>query len=377
MKLKIEILVVLFIAYVVMAFSDGIGVMAARLDMGDAVSALVYPWFALLPILAAKLCGKTGNCKAVAISLATELPACVLLYFGATRSFLVAIGFAFVGISNVLLQTTLPAWIAELYGVGRLSGVIMAGLSVKTAMAISLPFAIVALATYGNWKMVFIFFAVVTVLSIFLALRIDSDNGKNSLPSTAPTISLGALITLLKDHTTILATLALPVAIVADIAFNISVPTTVTRRFAGDDVSIGIAYAVLFGVKLLVMLIGSMCFVKRGVKPYILPSVSAAVAGTVIMLASGTFAGYLVGVALFAFGYANVYGFVFEAAVQRHQDAVPSVAALLTMFVSGGALASPLVCAVSPYGLRSSDALVLVFTVALAVLLVMMRRKMV
>ena len=61
--------------------------------------------------------------------------------------------------------------------------------------------------------------------------------------------------------------------------------------------------------------------------------------------------------------------------MQRHQDAVPSVAALLTMSVSGGALASPLVCAVSPYGLRESDALVLVFTMALAVLLLTMRRK--
>ena len=125
--------VALFAAYAVMSFPDGIGVMAARFGMEGFASTLMFLWFALLPIPAGKLCGRMGGRRTVGLSLAVALPAFVLLWQGQPQSTVVACGFALAGIANVLLQTSVPVWAAELFGAVRLSGWLTAGLFVRMA----------------------------------------------------------------------------------------------------------------------------------------------------------------------------------------------------------------------------------------------------
>ena len=75
---------------------------------------------------------------------------------------------------------------------------------------------------------------------------------------------------------------------------------------------------------------------------------------------------YLVGVALFAAGYANVYGFVFAVASARQPpEKASAVAALLTMAIAGGALASPLAEAL---GMRGAETLAVAATFVLLAL---------
>ena len=365
----------LFASYVVMAFPDGIGVMSARFGLDGYASTLLFLWFAILPIAAGKLCGRMGGRLAVAISLASALPAFALLWRGTPQSAVVAIGLALAGIANVLLQTTVPVWAAELFGAARLSGLLTAGLFVKTAVAIGLPYAVFALAQVGDWRHVFVALFVVTAASTCLVWR--SGIGMDDAPRAihGGSVSIGSTFAVLKDRPTLLAAIAFAVAIVADVAFNLSVPVTVPGRFGGGDMEIGLAYAVLFGVKLPVMLAGSMLFARKGVLPFLLPALLAAVAGACAMLLAGAFAAYLCGVALFAFGYANIYGFVYGVAAPRHPGAMPGVSALLTMSIAGGALASPLVRVLAPCGARSTESLVFALTVALLGLFASIRRR--
>ena len=364
----------LFAAYVVMAFPDGIGVMSARFGMAGNASTLVFLWFALLPIAAGKLCSRLGGRPAVALSLAAALPAFALLWRGGPQSVVAAMGFALAGIANVLLQTTVPAWAAERFGAARLSGMLTAGLFVKTAVAICLPFTVAALAAFGDWRLVFVVLFAVTVASICL-VWCSGPRQDASRVLRESRVSVRSIFTVIKDCPTLLAAIAFAVAIVADIAFNLSVPVAVPGRFGGGDMEMGLTYAVLFGVKLPVMMVGSMLFVRKGVKPFLLPAILAAAAGTLVMLLAEMFIVYLCGVALFAFGYANMYGFVYGVAAPRHPGVMPSVAALLTMSIAGGALASPLVHVLAPCGSRSTEALVLALTVALLGLFVSIRRR--
>jgi len=357
-----------------MAFPDGIGVMAARFGMEGSASTLMFLWFALLPIPAGKLCGRMGSRWAVALSLAVALPAFVLLWQGESQSVVVASGFALAGISNVMLQTTAPVWAAESFGAARLSGVLTAGLFVKTSVAIGLPFAVMALSSIGDWRWVFPVFAVVAVLAACLVLCCRSRlAGSDALQTDA--VSLKGIVRLLKDRPVGLAAVAFAVAVIADIAFNLSVPATVIGRLGGGDVDVGFTYTLLFGVKLPVMLFGSMLFARKGVAPFLMPVILAAVAGTFALLLADTFAVYLCGVALFAFGYANIYGFVYGVAAPRHPGAIPSVSVLLTLSIAGGALSSPLIGAFSWCGPRSAVVLVFVLTVVLAGLFASIRRR--
>ena len=239
--------VALFAAYAVMSFPDGIGVMAARFGMEGSASTLMFLWFALLPIPAGKLCGRMGGRRAVALSLAVALPAFVLLWQGQPQSTVVASGFALVGIANVLLQTSVPVWAAELFGAVRLSGWLTAGLFVRMAVAMSVPFAVAALSAVGDWRFVFPIFVAVTAGAACMVwhggVKLDATRASRG---SAP-VTLRSVAALLKDRPAVLAAFAFAVAVIADIAFNLSVPATVVGRFGGGDMDVGFTYTVLSG----------------------------------------------------------------------------------------------------------------------------------
>ena len=366
--------VALFAVYAVMAIPDGIGVMAARFGMVGSASTLVFLWFAVLPIAAGKLCGGIGGRRAVAISLALAMSAFALLWRGTPQSALAATGFAVAGIANVMLQTTVPVWAAELFGTVRLPGALTAGLFVKTTVAVGLPFAIATLAVAGDWRMLFPIFAVITAAAVCMVWR-GGPKPDSLHASHADAVSWRSVGALLKDSPTALVAIAFAVAVIADIAFNLSVPAAVARRFGGGDMEAGLTYAVLFGVKLPTMFLGSMLFARKGVTPFFMPALVTSVAGAFALFLAGTFHVYLCGVALFAFGYANMYGFVYGVAAPRHPGEISSVSALLTMSIAGGALASPLVGALAPCGPRSTEALVFALTAALPGLFAPVRRR--
>ena len=228
--------IALFAAYAVMSFPDSIGVMAARFGMEGSASTLIFLWFALLPIPAGKLCGRMGGRRAVALSLGVTLPAFVLLWQGQPQSTVLAGGFALAGIANVLLQTSVPVWAAEMFGAVRLSGWLAAGLFVRMVVAIGVPFAVAALSAVGDWRLVFPLFSAVTAGAACTVWHggVKLETARASRGST--TVTLKSVAALLKDRPAVLAAVAFSVAVIADIAFNLSVPTTVTGRFGGGGI---------------------------------------------------------------------------------------------------------------------------------------------
>ena len=157
---------------------------------------------------------------------------------------------------------------------------------------------------------------------------------------------------------TALSALSFAVGVIADVAFNLSVPDAVHLRFAMGDAAVGTVYIVLFGVKLPVTLLGAWFFARCDARRFFSASIAIAALGAFALIMAEGFVAYLAGVALFAAGYANVYGFVYAVAAPRHPpDRMASVAALLTMSIAGGALSSPLIAAMPCSGSKSAEIL--------------------
>lgn len=200
-------------------------------------------------------------------------------------------------------------------------------------------------------------------------------SGQTSASSKRGTASLVGVVEVARDVPTALAALSFAVGVIADVAFNLSVPNTVHQRFDMGDAAVGTVYAVLFGVKLPVTLLGAWLFGQSDARRLFPASIALAAAGAVALIVADGFFAYLAGVGLFAAGYANVYGFVFAVAAPRHpSDRAASVAALLTMSIAGGALASPLIAAMSCLGYRSAEVLSAAATAVLLLLAALAKR---
>ena len=355
----------LLLAYSCMAFPDAIGVVAARLRLDGIASALVFAWFALFAIPSGLLCDRFGSRRVAVFALGGTLPAFALLAVCGDFRYAAAAGLAFAGAANVALQVSLPSRAVELFGVSRQASVLTLGLFVKTLFAMAIPFAIAAFAHAGDWRFFFSAYGVVFTAAAALMWL----GGGESLCPLRGAASLAGVVEVARDVPTALSALSFAVGVIADVAFNLSVPDAVHLRFAMGDAAVGTVYIVLFGVKLPVTLLGAWFFARCDARRFFSASIAIAALGAFALIMAEGFVAYLVGVALFAAGYANVYGFVYAVAAPRHSSGkAASVAALLTMSIAGGALASPLIAAIScPRG-RSAEALSAAATAALLLL---------
>ncbi|MBR2940328.1 MAG: hypothetical protein IKC14_03355 [Kiritimatiellae bacterium] len=355
----------LLLAYSCMAFPDAIGVVAARLRLDGIASALVFAWFALFAIPSGLLCDRFGSRRVAVFALGGTLPAFALLAVCGDFRYAAAAGLAFAGAANVALQVSLPSRAVELFGVSRQASVLTLGLFAKTLFAMAIPFAIAAFAHAGDWRF---FFSAYGVVFTAAAALMWIGGGESSCPLRGAA-SLAGVVEVARDVPTALSALSFAVGVIADVAFNLSVPDAVHLRFAMGDAAVGTVYIVLFGVKLPVTLLGAWFFARCDARRFFSASIAIAALGAFALIMAEGFVAYLAGVALFAAGYANVYGFVYAVAAPRHSSGkAASVAALLTMSIAGGALASPLIAAIScPRG-RSAEALSAAATAALLLL---------
>ena len=331
-----------------MALADTLGVLSAKLGLSDFSSSLFFFWFAVLPLPAGALCLKWGGSRIVGWSALLSALACVALAVGASSWSFAVLGVALAGFANVVLQVAAPVWMAESFPAGRLAGVLTGGLFVKTLMAVAFPFAVALASSVGFWPLALAPFVALAACEIRLT---RSPRLRSHAPPMKPIRALGrGLRRVLSDLVVDVAMVAFAVAIVADVLFNLSVPEVVARRFGSGEIAVALVYAVLFGVKLPVMLGGMWLFRRLDARRTFLPSVLVAVTGTGLMTAFGGYLACLVGVALFAAGFANVYGQVFDAVLSRHPTAAASVSSLLVLSISAGALASPILSAVRAWG---------------------------
>lgn len=198
------------------------------------------------------------------------------------------------------------------------------------------------------------------MLSVVACVSLKRSPGEGTASRGAEALSVRMFQNVLRDPVVSLSVLAFAIAIVADVVFNLAVPDIVANRFGRSGASVGIVYAVWFGVKLPLMLAGSRLFLRYDARRFFVWGVLVSLVGAVVMLFGTEWWTYLVGVGLFAAGFANVYGHVFGAAAPRHPKEVSAVSALLVMAISAGALASPVLASVQGLGRFASETLVLV-----------------
>ena len=274
----------LILAYSCMAFPDALGVVAARLRLDGIASSLVFAWFALFSVPSGLLCDRFGSRRVAVFALCGTLPAFALLALGGDSRCVAAAGLALAGAANVALQVSLPSRAVELFGVSRQAGVLTMGLFSKTLFAMALPFVIAAFAHAGDWRLFFPAFGVVFAAAAALMWL---GGGVSSRPRRGAA-SLAGVVEVARDVPTALSALSFAVGVIADVAFNLSVPDAVHLRFAMGDAA--------------------------------------------------------------------------------------SVAALLTMSIAGGALASPLIAAMSRLGARSAEVLSVAATAVLLLLSLLAKR---
>ena len=172
-KYNINKIIPIMLAFFTMGFVDLVGIATNHVKqdftlsdtIANTFSVTVFLWFLIFSVPTSMLMNKIGRKKTVLLSMMLTLVGLIIpnLIYDSISMF---IAFSFIGIGNTIMQVSLNPLLANMGNPDKQSSFLTLGQFVKAiASAIAPILAAKAALYYGNWKLLFVIFAVVDVIS--------------------------------------------------------------------------------------------------------------------------------------------------------------------------------------------------------------------
>lgn len=323
----------------------------------------LFLWFAILSVPTGMLMNKLGRKRTVVISMAISLLA-MLLPLVSYNFPMILVAFGLLGIGNTIIQVSLNPLLTNVVRGDRLTSSLTLGQFIKAIAAFLGPvIAGVAAGSFGNWKLVFMFFAIVTVISgLWLLLTPVQEK-----PISLKTSTFGKSFGLLKDSTILMLFLGIVFVVGIDVGLNTTIPKFLMERCSVPLEQAGLGTSLYFIARTVGTFAGAILLVKVSGRRFFIWSMFAAIPALLIMLLIGNLWSILTMVFIIGFAIANVFSIIFSAALLRLPEQANEISGLMIMGVAGGAVI-PLIIGITSDSLGQTGGMA-VLLIAMAYLL--------
>lgn len=323
----------------------------------------LFLWFAILSVPTGMMMNKLGRKRTVVISMAISMLA-MLLPLISYNFPMILVAFGLLGIGNTIIQVSLNPLLTNVVRGDRLTSSLTLGQFIKAIAAFLGPIiAGAATGSFGNWKLVFLFFAVVTVISgLWLLLTPIQEEPVSQKSST-----FGESFSLLKDGTILMLFLGIVFVVGIDVGLNTTIPKFLMERCTIPLEQAGLGTSLYFVARTVGTFAGAILLVKLSGRKFFIVSMLVAIPALLVMLLIGNLWGILSMVFIIGLAVANVFSIIFSAALQKMPERANEISGLLIMGVAGGAVI-PLIMGITSDSLGQTGGMA-VLLVALAYLL--------
>jgi MFS transporter, FHS family, L-fucose permease len=345
-KVSVRFVTPVLLSFFVMSFCDlvGIGVDRVKLDfeltntLAQLIPSAVFLWFLVLSVPIGVLQDRIGKRKVLNLGmLITAIGLFVPFFYYSFSSALVA--FALLGIGNTIVQVSANPLLVDVVPAARRSSFLSLSQFVKAVGSmIAPPLAGWTAAQFGDWKLIFVAFGIVSLLSIlWLALTPVKET-----KSTEDRATLGSSFRLLTNTYVLLMVLGIFLVVGIDVGINAFSGQFFLSKFGSDRLFAESARSVYFFGKMLGTLGGAILLVMLPSRKFFFWSAVIGVLSILLLLIapSDTFA--LVIIFILGLGVANVFPLIYSLTVDRFPLRSNEISGLMIMAVSGGAVLPPL-----------------------------------
>ena len=343
------ILPVLF-GFFVMGFVDVVGIATNYVKKDFALSdtlanllpMMVFLWFAVCAIPAGMLMGRIGRRNTVLVSMGITAVAMLIPMCGYEFVPLL-IAFALLGIGNTLLQVSLNPMVASIVRGDRLASVLTMGQFIKAVSSFLGPIIAGAAAAYlGSWKMIFIVFMVVTLLSMaWLLLTVPADRSEEEVTTFRSAFHL------FSDRTIWMLFVGILAVVGIDVGLNTAIPKLLMEQTGISLAEAGLGTSLYFAARTIGAFIGAFLLVKISGKTFMKVCMAVAAVAFVALLSVTQLWLLSVLIVVVSLACSNVFSILFSYALQHSPKQANEISALMIMGVSGGALVMPVMGACS------------------------------
>lgn len=345
----IKILPVLF-GFFIMGLVDLVGIATNYVKqdfflsdtLANMLPMTLFLWFAILSVPTGIMMNKLGRKRTVVLSVVISLLA-MLLPLVCYNFAMILVAFGLLGIGNTIIQVSLNPLLINVVREDRLTSSLTLGQFIKAIAAFLGPIiAGIAAGSFGDWKLIFLFFGLVTIL-IGLWLFFTPINEK---PVSQFTSGFASPFRLLKDHIILMFFLGIVFVVGVDVGLNTTVPKFLIDRCNISLEKAGLGTSLYFVARTIGTFLGAILLVKMSGRKFFIVNMLIAIPSMIIMLLLGNLWVILGMIFILGFSIANVFPIIFSAALRRQPSQANEISGLLIMGVAGGAVI-PLVMGVT------------------------------
>jgi len=341
-KINFQRVLPVLLAFFVMSFVDLVGISVDRvsIDMNlSATLAQLIPsaalvWFLLLSVPVGILQSRFGKKFMLNIGiLVTALGLLVPFFFYSFT--MVLAGFALLGIGNTIVQVSANPLLVDVVPGNRASSFLSFSQFIKSiGSMLGAPLAAVLATRFGDWKLLFLVFGVVSILSaIWLgATKVDEskqDEVKASLSST---------FKLLGDGFILLMVLSIFVVVGIDVGFNSNSGQFLMNTFGMEQVAAESGRSIYFFGKMLGTFGGAILLTRFAARKFYLWSALLGILAVAAILLLRSHMAAWVLVFTIGLAVANIFPVVFSITVAKYPARSNEISGLMMMAICGGAV---------------------------------------
>lgn len=345
-KISLKIVAPVLMSFFVMSFCDlvGIGVDRVKLDFGlsnamaQLIPSAVFLWFFILSVPVGVLQDRLG--KRNVLNLGMAITALGLLIPFLFYSFgMVLIGFALLGIGNTVVQVSANPLLVDVVSSKSRSSFLSLSQFVKAVGSmVAAPFAGWLAAQFGNWKLIFIVFGIVSIVTAVWLASTQITETKN----TEKRATFASSFKLLGNGFVAVMVICIFLVVGIDVSVNAVSGQFLLGKFSSAQTLAESARSIYFFGKMLGTFVGAILLTKLSSHKFFIWSSILGLFSILALVFAPSEIVALVVIFIIGLGIANIWPLVFSLTIGRYPDRANEISGLMIMAVSGGAVLPPL-----------------------------------
>ena len=341
-KINISKVAPVLMAFFVMSFVDlvGIGVDRVSKDMNlSATLAQLIPsaallWFLVLSVPVGVMQSRLGKRKMVNIGMGITAIGMLVPYFFYTF-IMVLTGFALLGIGNTIVQVSANPLLVDVVPKNRTSSFLSFSQFIKAiGSMIGAPLAALMATRFGDWKLLFMVFGVVSILSAIWLGTVKIDEVKQD----AVKATFASSFKLLGISFVLLMVLSIFLVVGIDVGFNSNSGQFLIKQFGIDSTASESGRSIYFFGRMLGTFAGALLLTRISSRKFFMwTSILGIICLLVLLLSSAQIMAWVL-VFLFGLAVANIFPLVFAITVEKYPTRSNEISGLMMMAISGGAV---------------------------------------
>jgi FHS family L-fucose permease-like MFS transporter len=341
-KLNFTYVIPVLVSFFVMSFCDlvGIGVDRVKLEFGlsntlvQLIPSAVFVWFFILSVPVGILQDRIGKRNMVNIGMgitAIGLFIPYLLYTFTTVLF----GFALLGIGNTIVQVSANPLLIDVVPSNRRSSFLSFSQFIKAiGSMIAAPLAGFFALKFGDWKILFIVFGVVSVLSVLWLSMVRIEETKN-LDKRA---TFGSSFGLLGTRFIFMMVLGIFLVVGIDVGVNAVSGQFLLSKFHAPQTFCESGRSIYFFGKMLGTFGGALMLTILPSRKFFLWSSVLALCSILALIFAPSAMSSMVIIFIIGLGTSNIFPLIFSLSVEKYPVRSNEISGLMIMAVSGGAV---------------------------------------